>query len=55
MTNLAFNPNGYYVASTSVDGMIKIIDLRIGEMLYSLKGHEVKIFIVLYIPFNIFL
>ena len=43
VTNLAFNPNGYYVASTSVDGSIKIIDLRIGEVLYTLKGHEVKI------------
>ena len=41
VTNLAFNPNGYYVASTSVDGTIQIIDLRIGEMLYTLKGHEV--------------
>ena len=30
------------MASTSVDGTVKIIDLRIGEMLYSLNGHEVK-------------
>lgn len=44
VTNLAFNPNGYYVASTSVDGTIQIIDLRIGEMLYTLKGHEVHFY-----------
>ncbi len=43
VTNLAFNPNGHYVATTSVDGTIKIIDLRIGQMLYKLKGHEVNI------------
>lgn len=29
------------MASTSVDGTIKIADLRIGEVLYTLKGHEV--------------
>ena len=42
ITNLAFNPNGFYVASTSSDGTVKIIDLRIGECLYTLQGHEVN-------------
>jgi len=44
---LAFNPNGYYIASTSVDGTIKIADLRIGEILYTLKGHEVNNYLII--------
>ena len=42
VTNLALNPNGFYMASSSVDETVKIWDLRVGQMLYTLNGHEVN-------------
>ena len=39
-TSVAFHPNGYYMASTSYDGTIKIYDLRIGDVFFTLYAHE---------------
>ena len=40
VTSLDFHPGGYYMASTSFDETIKIFDLRCGDVLYTLTGHE---------------
>jgi centriolar protein POC1 len=39
-TSVAFHPNGYYLASTSYDGTIKLYDLRIGDVFFTMFAHE---------------
>jgi centriolar protein POC1 len=43
VSSIAMHPTGYYLASTSYDETVKIWDLRKGELLYTLVGHDVRI------------
>lgn len=40
ITNVAFHPSGNFLLSSSLDGALKIWDLREGQLFYTLHGHE---------------
>ena len=40
MNSVAFHSNGQYLVSTSDDATLKIWDLRKGQIMYTLYGHE---------------
>jgi dynein assembly factor with WDR repeat domains 1 len=40
---LAFDPNGYLLATGSMDGTAKIWDVETGQEIYTLKGHKAEI------------
>lgn len=37
---MSFHPSGDYLISSSKDGLTKIWDLKLGQILYTLHGHE---------------
>ena len=40
---MAFDPNGYLLATGSMDGTAKIWDVESGQEIYTLKGHTAEI------------
>ena len=40
ITNVSFHPSGNFLLSSSLDGTLKIWDLREGQLFYTLHGHE---------------
>jgi centriolar protein POC1 len=41
VTCISFHPDGNYLVSSSMDSTLKIWDLKMGQILYTLYGHEV--------------
>jgi centriolar protein POC1 len=42
VTSISFHPSGNYLVSSSDDSTLKIWDLKMGQILYTLYGHQVK-------------
>jgi len=42
VTGISFHPSGNYLLSSSNDSTLKVWDLKMGQILYTLYGHEVK-------------
>ncbi len=42
VTCISFHPDGNYLVSSSMDSTMKIWDLKMGQILYTLYGHEVN-------------
>ncbi|MFM7852389.1 MAG: hypothetical protein ACKO96_10855, partial [Flammeovirgaceae bacterium] len=40
-TSVSFHPTGNYLLSSGYDSTLKIWDLKMGQILYTLYGHEV--------------
>ena len=40
VTSVKFNPNGQYLASSSLDRTARVWDIEYGKCLYELKEHE---------------
>jgi len=40
VNSIAFHPSGKYLITTSNDATLKVWDLRVGNILYTLYGHE---------------
>ena len=41
VTGISFHPSGNYLLSSSNDSTLKVWDLKMGQILYTLYGHEV--------------
>lgn len=52
VTGISFHPSGNYLLSSSNDSTLKVWDLKMGQILYTLYGHEVNIFIFLFLFLN---
>lgn len=38
--SVKFHPSGHFLMSTGADGKVKVWDLRVGKLAYTLYGHN---------------